>query len=126
MSITRKEWNRASYGTALQGALCSSITPDKIRQTLEGMLSAEIVSQGGRTRPDYRTRESAVKLLLAYTVGTPVQRQEQVNYNMDMGDLPKEELLQKLAESPSTREMLQSMLDRANDMAALEVESKRT
>jgi hypothetical protein len=112
-TISRKDWNKASYGTQLTEALQSAFSLDDVANTLREMLNAVVVSKGGNTRPDYRTRERALTLYLNYTIGTPVQRQEQVNYNMDMGDLDEDELIEKLANSPAMLKKVQSMLDAA-------------
>lgn len=69
---------------------------------LKDALSAVRIT-GGKEVADHRTRIEAAKLCLSYTIGTPVQRQEQVNYNFDMDDLDEDDLIMKLAESPAMR-----------------------
>jgi hypothetical protein len=95
--LTKKAMNKANYGNQLTEALQNALSVDDIVNCLQRMFDAVIVTKGGNTRPDYRTQERALTLLLNYTVGTPVQRQEQVHYNMDMSDLNEDELITKLA-----------------------------
>lgn len=89
--LNKKAMNKANHGNQLTEALQNALSVDDIANCIERMFDAVIVTKGGNIRPDYRTQERAVTLLLNYTVGTPVQRQEQVHYNMDMGELDEEE-----------------------------------
>lgn len=116
-TVSRKQFNKLTFGTQLVETLKEAFSPDDIVQCMEEMLNAEIETKGGNIRPDYRTRERAVALWLAYTVGTPVQRQEQVNYNMDMSDLNEDELISKLSQSPAMLTKVQAMLDKAREVA---------
>ena len=119
--ITKKEWNKASHASSVIQALNDAISGKDIAKMLTGMLDANIVTKGGNERPDYRTRERALTLLINYTIGTPVQRQQQVNYNMDMNDLNPAELVEKLSESPAMIRKLEEMLAEAKAKAALDV-----
>ena len=99
--LNKKAMNKANHGNQLTEALQNALSVDDIANCLREMLDAVVVTKGGNTRPDYRTRERALTLLLNYTVGTPVQRQEQVHYNMDIGELDEDELIEELASSPA-------------------------
>jgi hypothetical protein len=119
--ITKKEWNKASHGTDLIQVMRDAVSANQISEILQDMLHADIVTKGGNTRPDYRTRERALTLVMSYTLGTPIQRQEQVNYNMDMNDLNPAELVEKLSESPAMIRKLEEMLAEAKTKAALDI-----
>ena len=59
--------------------------------------------------------------MMSYTIGIPVQRQEQVNINLDMNDLNPAELIEKLSESPAMIIKLEEMLAEAKSKAALDI-----
>ena len=63
--------------------LSERFTPEMIVGYIEQLLEATHVTKGGNHIPDNRARESAVKLLLAYMVGLPVQRQEIIQKFID-------------------------------------------
>jgi PhoPQ-activated pathogenicity-related protein len=102
----------------LIASLATSFPADKIVEAMNGMFNAVHVTKGGDERPDYRTRLEATKLYFAYIVGTPVKRQEQVNYNLDIQDLSEDELIDTLSKSPAMRKKMAVMLQNANDLAA--------
>ena len=116
MQVARSDMRRTSQ--LLLETLAASFTDEEIRGTLKDMLTAVVVTKGGNERPDYRTRLEAVKMYLAYIVGTPIQRQEQVNYNLDINDLSEAELTQTLAKSPAMRKKIRAMLNAAEETAA--------
>jgi hypothetical protein len=63
--------------------LAERFTPERLVGYIEDLLAATHVTKGGNVIPDNRARESAVKLLLAYVVGLPVQRQEIIQTFID-------------------------------------------
>lgn len=62
------------------------IEPDAIGETLEALLSAESRGRDGTVQPDHRTRLEAAKLILAYTVGQPIQREHRIEEQRGKGD----------------------------------------
>lgn len=98
---------------SLVDTLCKRFSGEQIADKISELMDATSVNRAGEVSEDYKTQESAVKLLLAYTVGTPVQRQEQVNYNMDMADLKDGELIEKLASSPAMLSKVEAMVSEA-------------
>lgn len=77
---------------------------------LQGMLSAK-TPQGN---PDWRARESGVKLWLSYVIGLPVQRQEIVTHKVSsIGDS------KQLLRSPATLDAIRRQLAGTEEGAAL-------
>lgn len=96
--------------------LCSLIAerfpPELICDKLEELLEATITAKDGSSKPDNRARESACKILLAYSVGLPVQRSEHVEVRLDA---TAGEVQEQLRQSPALRSQLQRMLGQAED-----------
>lgn len=98
-------------------ALVNKVPVDRIITVIESMLDAE-TPQGN---PDWRARESGVKLWLSYVVGLPVQRQEIIQHKIvskpDAGKLlatpsALEALARSLAQQPEgKRKLLEALKD---------------
>jgi hypothetical protein len=82
--------------------LAERFTPERIVGYIEDLLAATHCTKGGQVIPDNRARESAVKLLLAYVVGLPVQRQEIIQKFIDGSKETEEAILA----SPALRSTL--------------------
>ena len=78
---------------------------------LEKALAADMVNRDGTRAPDHRVRVDAAKTLLAYRVGTPVQRSESVSVNVDADNALG--LEERLRHSPALRALLRAALERA-------------
>lgn len=115
MQAARSDMRRTSQ--LLLETLAASFTDEQVKATMKEMLNAEVVTRGGSIRPDYRTRLEAMKMYFAYIVGTPIQRQEQVNYNLDINDLEEDELIETLSKSPAMRKKVGDMLLAAEEQA---------
>lgn len=110
-----------SLTAKLLHTLAMRFSGDDIVNMLEKALSAtkvaKIKNEEGKTEdvdvPDFRTRLDAVRLILSYTAGTPVQREERVNYNMDMSDLDGPELIELLSQSPAMLQKIKGMIAEA-------------
>jgi hypothetical protein len=86
------------------------IPVEKVAMVLKEMLSAtRWVGMGEFMRevPDWRSREAAVKIHLAYTEGTPVQRIEQISSTVEN----EEQTLDRLRKSPASRRHMRAALD---------------
>jgi hypothetical protein len=93
--------------------LAEKIPADQIRQTIQEMMSAERPLKGGASIPDWRAREAAVKLWLAYCEGLPIQRQQIVTHQVSGPDL-----WETAKTNPHVREALR------NQLAALDAADK--
>ena len=89
--------------------LAARFTPERIVGYIEDLLNATHVTKGGNLIPDNRARESAVKLLLAYVVGLPVQRQEIIQKFIDGSKETEEAILA----SPALRSTLAKKIAQA-------------
>lgn len=81
----------------------------RIIKALEEALVADVVNRDGTRGPDHRTRTDAAKTLLAYRVGTPIQRSESISVNVDADSATG--MRERLAHSPALRAMFRKMLD---------------
>ncbi|HEY9153760.1 MAG TPA: hypothetical protein VIM69_01435 [Opitutaceae bacterium] len=99
----------ASHASEIITEITRTITPNRIAESLMQLLSAEFIDKRGERHADHRVRASAVQLLLAYTVGKPVERSESVVVNVS----PESEvvLLEKLKQSPALRAALREILE---------------
>lgn len=76
-------------------------------------------------RPDYKTRLAACEIILAYTVGLPVQRNENLNLSVAPQLTAEERQRQddRSLESPAMRAALRRRLDRAEEKAKFKTTS---
>lgn len=104
----------------LMKALVTRFPPERVIAHLERLMTATAVTKAGREIPDCRTQLAAIQLLLSYTVGKPVERQEIINVNVDPkgADAGNEEMKERLRQSPATRKALRAVLEEA-EMNAL-------
>ena len=91
----------------MSSLLVEQFAPETIVEKIEELLNAEVVTKGGEVRPDTRTRESAVKLLLSYTIGLPIQRTQNITMNVTQSDDDVQELIDG---SPTLRAELAEMI----------------
>ena len=86
-------------------------------EALKATRSAKVTDADGKTKvievPDHKIRIDANRLILSYTVGMPVQREEKVNYNFDMNDLNPAQLIEQLASSPAMLTKVEEMVKEA-------------
>lgn len=90
--------------------LADIVPVEEVGEGIKEMMQATTIGRGGDEVPDYRAREAAMKLWLAYSVGMPLQRQEIVQVNVDGS---KESLSDKIKSSPALRAQLKRMLEEA-------------
>jgi hypothetical protein len=88
--------------------LATRFTPDFVADKINELCHATHMTTGGNLIPDSRAREGGLKLLLAYLVGLPVQRQEIVQVSLNGS-----EMRERLATSPAMQEALQKLMQRA-------------
>ena len=86
--------------------LAERFPPDLIAGKIEELLHATHKTRGGNDIPDNRAREAAVKLLISYLVGLPVQRTENVNINIDS----MEDLQSRMKGSPAVQAALNGLI----------------
>lgn len=98
--------------------LCNEIPAQEVVQVIRDLLTAE-TPQGN---PDWRARESGVKLWMSYVIGLPIQRQEIIQHRIvskpDAGKLLStpsalEALARSLANNPEGRDKLLAALQAA-------------
>lgn len=94
--------NAGHISTRLIAVLAEKFPPEVVAAKIEVLLNATHVTRGGQHIVDNRGVEAGLKLLLAYQVGLPVQRQEIVNFNVD-GDKAIEDRMRK---SPALRKAM--------------------
>jgi len=97
---------------ALVDELTRRFTPDLIADKIQDLLEAKrVVGKGGPLVDDARATESGLKLMLAYAIGLPVQRQEQIVRNFDS----VESLKEKLKSSPELRKSMRELMKEFED-----------
>ena len=74
-------------------------------------------------RPDYKTRLSACELFMAYGVGLPLQRSENLNINAQAQ--PPESTEDQLSKSPGARQAMRRILEGAEARAAKKEADRR-
>jgi hypothetical protein len=92
------------------GAIQRHVDPDKVGRVLAKMLDAKRTLKNGDELDDSRTQEAALKLYLAYSVGTPVQRTESVNVNVDADSA--QGLEERLRNAPALRQVFRKLIDK--------------
>jgi hypothetical protein len=113
LSKTARQKRRADLGNPstisrrLSSMLAEAFPPEVIVEKIKELMNAEVVTKGGQVRPDTRTQESAVKLLLNYTVGLPVIRSENIMVNVNPS---AEDVQAKIDHSPALRQQLAVMI----------------
>lgn len=96
-------------------ALDREIPAAVIARAIAAGLVAETTTKSGIKVVDHRSRLEAARLALAYRIGTPVQRTESVNINLDADAAMGIE--ERLAKSPALREQLRRSLAAADAVA---------
>jgi hypothetical protein len=102
--------------TDVVAAIADKFGGEKIAKLLEELCEAESLTNGGKARPDHRTRLAAVTLVLAYLIGRPVERQEIVSVNLDADAATG--LAERLKSSPALRSSLKKLLEDVEDEGA--------
>ncbi len=96
-------------------SIAKHVEPERIGRVLAAMLGARRVLKNGTELDDTRTQEAALKLYMAYMIGMPVQRIENLNVNADADSAVGME--ERLRHSPSLRALFRKMLDRVEEPA---------
>ena len=95
----------------LVAAIAQVISPQRIAEAINEMLSAKRELKNGTILPDTRAQEAGVKFYLQYMIGLPVQRVEQVNVNIDAD--AEAGLTDRLTNSPALRQSLKRAIEKA-------------
>ncbi len=99
--------NPSHVTPALISHLAGRFSPEFIAGKIDELLNATHVTKGGKRIADNRAREAGLKLLMAYLIGLPVQRQEIVQVNFDS----LEELQRRAQQSPALRAAVAKILE---------------
>lgn len=94
----------------LLAQLAEQFPPEVIVEKIHDLLEATHVTKGGQTIPDNRAREAGLKILMAYQIGLPIQRQEVVTTQFDSLD----EMQQRLKNSPALKAAVAKLLASGN------------
>jgi len=86
--------------------LAKQFSPDYITKKIAALCEATHVTKGGHHIADNRAQEAGIKLLLAYLVGLPVQRQEIVQVQIDGAQLQE-----RAAMSPAIQKAAARLLE---------------
>ena len=100
----------SAISSRLSSLLAERFPPEVIANKLNEMLKAVTVLKDGREKPDLRSREAGLKLLLNYSIGLPIQRTETVTVNVDTS---MEALQEQVNMSPALKARLIKMTDGA-------------
>jgi hypothetical protein len=111
--------NPSDIGREVIAAVARHVRPEKIGQVLERLMDAKRYLRDGTELDDTRAQEAGAKLYLAYMIGTPIQRVETVNVNLDADSAVG--LEERLRHSPAMRAMMRKMLDKADSASDVTV-----
>lgn len=103
-----KSNNTESQSRSLAAALEAEVPSGRLAAVLSDALSATTLSRDGRELPDTRSRLQAASLILAYQIGTPVQRSESVVVSLDADQ--SEDMRGRLRHSPALRAAMRRAL----------------
>lgn len=92
--------NPSNLSPRLTSILAKHFPPEQIAEHINQLLHSTRTLNDGTELPDTRSIEAGLKLVLAYTVGTPVARIETKNINVDV---PKEDVRAMVEGSPALK-----------------------
>ena len=104
--------NPANISPRLTGILAKHFPPEKIAEHINTLLHSTRTLKDGTELPDTRSIEAGLKLVLAYTVGTPIARIETKNINVDV---PKEDVRAMVEGSPALKAELLEIIGEKQD-----------
>ena len=110
------EMSSAEISREVLDAIHRHVDPDKVGRVINRMLDAKRTLKNGDVLDDTRAQDSAAKLYISYTVGTPVQRTESVSVALDADAAVG--LEERLRHSPALRAMFRKMLDNVEGSAS--------
>jgi hypothetical protein len=110
MNSTNTE-TTAAPSAAISTALGKIISPERIATALSDALSSTTIARNGVVEADTRSRLQAASLILAYLVGRPVERSENVSIIADADS--RVEISERLRRSPALRAQLARSLAEA-------------
>jgi hypothetical protein len=100
-----------SPSRALAEALAAEVPSARLAAVLSDALASTVMSRSGQVLPDTRSRLQAASLILAYQIGTPVQRLESVVVTMDADQ--SKDTAERLRHSPALRAAMRKALAEA-------------
>lgn len=101
-------------------ALAVAFPADELISEIRMLMRAEVVTKGGMTLPDNRTRLAATQLLFNYLEGRPVERIISASTTQTLD--PDADLAMRLKKSPALRRMMKRMISEA-EADEIEVET---
>jgi uncharacterized protein (DUF2336 family) len=104
--------NPGEINRSVVAIIAEKIPGEQVGDMLREMLHATRPTKHGEI-PDWRAREAAMKLFIAYREGLPVQRQE---IHQTVTNRSEDENM-RLLESPAVRSMLKKMLEQAEGVS---------
>lgn len=99
-------------GQQLADAIAKSAPPERLAEVIAAALGSTTVTRAGVIEPDTRSRLEAAKILLSYSVGTPITRSEILSVSLDANSSIG--LAERLANSPALRKSLRAVLDQVD------------
>ena len=107
-------WQKLALGaqasTETMRSIQEAFPPSRIVAMLEQMATATMETKSGILRPDYRSREQVIKIMLSYNLGLPVP---QVQAPPPPPTETNEQTLDRLMASPAARRMLLEAISKA-------------
>jgi hypothetical protein len=100
---------RLQPAESLAAAIACEITPERLSRVLSDALAADQVNRDGSRSPDFKTRLSALEIVLNRTIGTAPKADEVATTNPDANEGDK--LAERLAKSPALRKALRALLE---------------
>lgn len=100
-------------GQQLADAIANSAPPERLAEVIAAALGATTVTRAGVIEPDTRSRLEAAKILLSYSVGTPVTRSEVLSVNLDADSSIG--LAERLANSPALLKSLKALISKVEN-----------
>jgi hypothetical protein len=96
-------------GQQLADAIAKSAPPERLAEVIAAALGSTTVTRAGVIEPDTRSRLEAAKILLSYSVGTPITRSEILSVSLDANSSIG--LAERLKNSPALRRSLRTILE---------------
>ena len=113
VAVTPSQLRNVSQDVAL--ALATKFGADRLAQLFDELAVATCITNGGREIPDNRTRLATAIYVANQILGTPIQRSEIMNVNLDADSAVGME--ERLRNSPALRSMFRKMLDKVETVS---------
>lgn len=108
--------NPAEISREVIAALHRHVDPDDVGRVIGSMLKAKRKLKDGTELEDTRSQEAGAKLYLAYTVGMPVQRSE--NVNVDLNADSSLDIEERMENSPALLAQMEKIIAKVKSRKA--------